>query len=253
MISDEIGGGNIRQEVQDAIIKELNYRLGDGDVSSALFRWEKELLLFVINLAKSNSCLSRLHSQAAIKAGANIDQVYQVSLSILSLGMINWKMAGLGAIEAAEETAKCLQHPRRLRKTSPSEERRLEEIKQYVRQVLHHDLPDMWKKLANIAPIALDGYMRIRESYVNPDSSGALPKKTVELAIVCFDILKENSWGAQLHARQAIMDGASVPEVVDAVALVVIEGGVPTYKTGGLDVIETAEKTAAELAHRSRA
>ena len=43
-------------------------------------------------------------------------------------------------------------------------------------------------------------------------------------------------------------DGATVPEVVETVTLVMIEAGVLTYKTGGLEAIEAAEDEAAKLA-----
>ena len=246
MISDEIGGGSIRQDVQEAIQKELNYRLGEGDTPGALSRREKELLLAHINAAKLNVCLSELHSRAAIKAGATVKQVLEVLLPITMVGMIRWKMAGMWAFIAAEEAAKGLQLSE-TGKASADEGQRIVDIRQYIQQVLHRDLPDMWEKLANVAPATLDGYMKLRESIVKPDPLGELPKKMIELAIVSSDIVQANSWGAQMHVRQAIIDGATIPEVAEAVALAMIENGVPTYKTGGLDVIEAAEKTAVEL------
>jgi alkylhydroperoxidase/carboxymuconolactone decarboxylase family protein YurZ len=248
VLSDEIGGGVIRQDVQEAIQRELNYRLGEGDAPGALSRWEKELLLIAVNAVKPNACLSQLHARAAIKAGATIDQVLEVTLSIILIGMIRWKMAGMWALEAAKQEAS--EELKRLEVTGQAqagEAARIEEIRQYVRKVLHREFPDMWEVLKDVAPAILDGYMKIRENIVKPDPHGALPKKMVELTIVSYDILQANSWGAQMHVKEAIRDGATVPEVVEAVALVMIEGGVPIYKTGGLEVIEAAEEAAAEL------
>ena len=105
----------------------------------------------------------------------------------------------------------------------------------------------MWQKLAEVAPDVLDGYMRIRESFVKPDPLGALPKKMIELVIISADIVQANSWGGLLHVRQAVKDGLTVPEVVEAVALAMIEDGVPSYRTCGLDLIEATEKAVAEL------
>jgi len=45
-----------------------------------------------------------------------------------------------------------------------------------------------------------------------------------------------------------VRQGATVPEIVEAVALAMIECGVQSYKTCGLDVIEAAEKVAAKRA-----
>ena len=88
MISDAAGAGVIRQDVQQAIEREIHYRLREGDVSGALSRWQKELLLLVINAVKSNACLSQLHARAAIKAGATLAQVLQVILYVELTGMV---------------------------------------------------------------------------------------------------------------------------------------------------------------------
>lgn len=254
-ISDEVGGGLIRQDVQEAIQRELNYRLGEGDVPGTLSRWEKELLLTAVNEANLNIFLSLLHARAAIKAGATVEQVRDATLSPILIGMLRWKMAGQWALKAAEEAAKELQglEPIR-RKVSASEDARIGEIKQYVEQVLNRDFAsiDVWENLANVAPAVLDGYIRIRESFINYKPQGALPKKFNELIIVSWDITQANSWGAQMHAEQAIRDGATVSQVVEAVALVMVERGVSIYKIGGLEVIEAAEKEAADLARCNR-
>ena len=36
----------------------MRYRLGEGDVPGAFSRWQKELLLLVIQTVKANACLS---------------------------------------------------------------------------------------------------------------------------------------------------------------------------------------------------
>src|SRR5262245_51096131 len=43
MISEAAGAGVIRQDVQQAIEREMRYRLGEGDAPGALSRWQKEL------------------------------------------------------------------------------------------------------------------------------------------------------------------------------------------------------------------
>jgi hypothetical protein len=76
MISEVAGAGVIRQDVQQAIEREVSYRLGEGDVPGALSRWQKELVLLVIHAVKAKACLSQLHAQAAVKAGATLAQVH---------------------------------------------------------------------------------------------------------------------------------------------------------------------------------
>ena len=249
-ISPEVGGGEIRQDVQEAVQRELNYRLGKGDAPGALSRAEKELALMAVNSQRINYCLSQLHGYAAIQAGATVEQVLEVSLVSTLFGMPLWKAAAQWAVIAAEEAAKEL-GVGSIKKTSDVGEQRMEEIQQYVGQVLPYgyNAIDMWTKLAEVAPAVLDGYMKMRSSIVRYDPPMATPKGKVELlSFAIADVLIGNTWGAQMHARQAVKDGVTVPEVVEMVALVMIEVGVPTYKTGGLDSIEAAEDEAAKLA-----
>ena len=98
------------------------------------------------------------------------------------------------ALTAAEEAAKAphssIEKPRQV---SEGEGQSIDKVRQYIRQSLNRELPDIWEKLAEVAPEVLDGYMRFRKSIIKPDLSGALPKKMLELAIVGWDILDGNS------------------------------------------------------------
>ena len=248
-ISPEVGGGVIREDVQEAVQRELNYRLGKGDAPGALSRAEKELALMAINEQRMNNCLSQLHGYAAIKAGATVEQVLEVSLVNTLTGMPRWKAAAMWAVIAAEEAAK-ESGLEGTKKDSEIGEQRIKEINEYVGQVLPYDSGsiDMWAKLAEVAPVVWDGYIKMRSNIIKYEPPMALPKRKMELvAFVAIDVLIGNVWGAQMHARQAIRDGATVPEVVETAALVMIEAGVTTYKTGGLDAIEAAEDEAAKL------
>ena len=178
MISEAAGAGVIRQDVQQAIESEVRYRLGEGDAPGALSRWQKELLLLVIQTVKANACLSQLHARAAVKAGATLAQVLQVVQYVELTGMVKWVM---------------------------------------------------------------DGYIRMRENFVKPDPLGAVPKKLMELAIIAADIVQAHPWGAVRHTQRFIKDGGTVPELIEAVALAMIEDGVQHYKTCGREVIEAAE------------
>ena len=102
MISEAAGAGVIRQDVQQAIEREMRYRLGEGDAPGALARWQKELLLLVIQTVKANACLSQLHARAAVKAGATLAQVLQVIQYVELTGMVKWVMVGHDALTAAE-------------------------------------------------------------------------------------------------------------------------------------------------------
>ena len=112
MISEAAGAGVIRQDVQQAIEREVRYRLGEGDAPGALSRWQKELLLLVIHTVKANACLSQLHARAAVKAGATLAQVLQVIQYVELTGMVKWVMVGHDALTAAEAANGCLSQQR---------------------------------------------------------------------------------------------------------------------------------------------
>jgi alkylhydroperoxidase/carboxymuconolactone decarboxylase family protein YurZ len=112
MISEAAGAGVIRPDVQQAIEREMRYRLGEGDAPGVLSRWQKELLLLVIHTVKANACLSQLHARAAVKAGATLAQVLQVIQYVELTGMVKWVMVGHDALTAAEAANGCLSQQR---------------------------------------------------------------------------------------------------------------------------------------------
>lgn len=239
MLSNEIGAGEIRPDVQQAIDAEIEYRLTGEDRPGALSRKEKELLLVALNGTKLNACLSQLHARAAVRAGASSMEVAHAASTVMLVGMIRWKMAGQGAFTAALQEAASRDPSRAVGKIDAG---KLSEMRGYVRKVLNREFPDMWETLGVAAPGALEGYMRLRQDVVRADSnSGAMPKKFIELCITSCDIIQANDWGAKMHVRQAVRDGLSPAAVVEGVALAMIEAGVQVYHTGGREVIAEAE------------
>ena len=115
----------------------------------------------------------------------------------------------------------------------------------------HGELSPQWQKLAEVAPAILDGYIRMRENFVKPDPLGAVPKKLMELAIIAADVVQAHPWGAVRHTQRFVQDGGTVPELIEAVALAMMEDGVHSYKTCGREVIEAAEHLAAAPARPS--
>ncbi len=112
-----------------------------------------------------------------------------------------------------------------------------------MRKALAREFPDMWERLSEVAPEVLDGYMRMRMGIVH--SGGAIPKHIKELIIVGSDITQGNAWGAGMHAAQAVRDGATVGQVVDTVALAMVEIGQSAYRIGGMDALQSAKEAAA--------
>jgi alkylhydroperoxidase/carboxymuconolactone decarboxylase family protein YurZ len=242
MISEPAGAGVIRQDVQQAIEREMNYRLGEGDAPGPLSRWQKELLLLVINAVKANACLSQLHARAAIKAGANLAQVLQIILYVELTGMVKWFMVGHGAYTAAEADVPESQRLEAAKDGRVGQGQRFQEIQKYLLRDGRTGIPESWMKLSEVAPAVWDGFIKLREGVIPPDPLGAVPKKFMELAIVAADIVQAHPRGAVNHTYRLMKAGGTVPEIIEAVALAMIECGVQSYKGCGIDVIEAAEK-----------
>jgi alkylhydroperoxidase/carboxymuconolactone decarboxylase family protein YurZ len=160
-------------------------------------------------------------------------------------------MVGHDALTAAEADVPDAQRLTPARDAWTGQEQRLQDIQHYLRRDGHAELSPQWQKLAEVAPAILDGYIRMRENFVKPDPLGAVPKKLMELAIIAADVVQAHPWGAVRHTQRFVKDGGTVPELIEAVALAMIEDGVQSYKTCGREVIEAAEHIAAEPARPS--
>jgi alkylhydroperoxidase/carboxymuconolactone decarboxylase family protein YurZ len=239
--TNEIGAGDIPGEVQQAIWREINFRLGDGEKQSPLSRLEKSLVLIRIAACQLNAMRTYQYALEALQAGGTLDQVAEAAVSVTMVGMLRWKMSAMDALSCAEAWAD--QHhlpPRTARAAEEGMEERVHEERGYVRKSLNREFPDMWERLSEVAPEVLDGYMKMRMGIVH--SCGTIPKHIKELTIVGSDICQGNAWGAGMHAGQAIRDGARIAQVVDTVALAMMEIGQSAYRIGGLDAIKAARE-----------
>jgi alkylhydroperoxidase/carboxymuconolactone decarboxylase family protein YurZ len=186
-----------------------------------------------------------------VQSRATLAQVLQVIQYVELTGMVKWVMVGHDALTAAEADVPEAQRLTLTRDAWTGQEQRLQDIQHYLRRDGHGELSPQWQKLAEVAPAILDGYIRMRENFVKPDPLGAVPKRLMELAIIAADIVQAHPWGAVRHTQRFVQDGGTVPELIEAVALAMIEDGVHSYKTCGQEVIEAAEHIAAEPAKLS--
>ena len=198
-------------------------------------------MILVLHTVKANACLSQLHARAAVKAGATLAQVLQVIQYVELTGMVKWVMVGHDALTAAEGEVPESQRVDATKDAWDGQDQRFQDIQQYLQRDGHGEISAQWRKLAEVAPAILDGYITMRENFVKPDPLGAVPKKLMELAIIAADVIQSHPWGAVRHTQRYIADGGTVPELVEAVSLAMIEDGVQCYKACGLDVIEAAE------------
>ena len=245
--SEETGAGEIPVQLQQAIWREIHFRLENQDPPSPLNRLEKSLVLIRIQACLLNSMRTHLYILEALKSGGTMDQVTEAAVSVTMVGMLRWKMAAMDALNCAEAwAAEKNLPPRTPRIEDEGQEKMIQDSREYVRQSLNREFPDMWERLAEVAPLVLDGYMRMRKGIVH--AGGSIPKHIKELMIVGSDIAQGNSWGAEMHAGQAVRDGATVDQMIDVVALAMVEIGQSAYRIGGMDVIKAAEEVAAQCA-----
>jgi alkylhydroperoxidase/carboxymuconolactone decarboxylase family protein YurZ len=240
---------NIHPLVEEAVRDEIEERLcflsdkkAGAQKPGGLTRKEKELILMSIANAHMRAAPAQLHARAAIRAGATLAEIAEVSvLAIIARGMPSFKMAALPAIQAAEaESGKTYQYPKK-----DAAESKLIDIRAYIADVLGITLPDMWQKLEEVAPYALDGYMMMRQGVLK--NGGALSKSIKEMVIIAMDISYALTWGSRMHATQAVRDGATVQQIAEIIALAMLEGGHAVYHTGGAGVIHAAEQEAAAM------
>jgi alkylhydroperoxidase/carboxymuconolactone decarboxylase family protein YurZ len=251
MLSEAAGAGVTRQGVQQAIERELRYRLGEGDAPGARARWQQELRLPAIQTVNANARLSQRQARAAVTAGATLAPVLQVIHDVGLTGMVTGGMAGHDALTAAEADAPEAQRLPPARDAWPGQEQRWQAMPQYLRRDGHAELSPPWPKRAGVAPAVLGGGIRMREHVVKPDPLGAVPKKLRALAMIAADVAQARPWGAVRHTPRCVKDGGAVPELIEAVAFAMAADGVHRDKTCGRAVIEAAEHLAAEPARPS--
>ncbi len=130
---------------------------------------------------------------------------------------------------------------------------RWETIKAHLEHDLHTEVPDFWVKLAHHAPWVMEGYDLMRErTFLDSTEGGALPKKFKELVVVAMDILQNNVWGIRAHVRSAVLEGATMDEVTEVVALTILSRGMVGYRMGGYDALIAAEEAVKERESQGR-
>ena len=102
-------------------------------------------------------------------------------------------------------------------------------------------VPEPIMLLGTYAPQMLDAYNRMRRYYLREPPKGALSRKLKELLYVTLDIvLGAPDTAMQAHVKEALKAGATVEELVEAVTLTIMLGGMPKYMSTGYKAIKTA-------------
>lgn len=120
-----------------------------------------------------------------------------------------------------------------------------ETFSQHIENTLGIDPPDFWDALERHAPWAVNAYYQMRRPIFG-DGKGAppdaIPKRYLELLVVGLDIIENNPWGVRVHTRAALEAGATPDEIVHAVVLTIMSGGMVSYRKAGYVAIEVVEE-----------
>jgi alkylhydroperoxidase/carboxymuconolactone decarboxylase family protein YurZ len=98
----------------------------------------------------------------------------------------------------------------------------------YFEGVLH-GLPPFVTLLAEHKPELLQGYYILRSENLR---EGVLLHKYKELLLVALNTSERYTEGARIHVVNAMENGATAEEVVDAMTTAILSGGVPGWIEG---------------------
>ena len=99
-------------------------------------------------------------------------------------------------------------------------------------------LPPNFALLAEHAPGAFAGYGLMRSHVMrDTDQGGALDLKTKELVFSLLDTLVGQTYGAKVHAANAMRLGLTVPQLAEGLVQVMMVGGVTTWNVSGAEVL----------------
>lgn len=116
------------------------------------------------------------------------------------------------------------------------------EIVKYFRKTLGW-VPDFAAIMSEYRPEALEAYFAMRSSVMKDTrAGGALPLKFKEILYVVLDSLTHNTDGAIAHARAAIRAGATTNELAEALILMAMLTGMPSFEVVGTKAFKAAEE-----------
>ncbi|WP_299451196.1 carboxymuconolactone decarboxylase family protein [uncultured Pigmentiphaga sp.] len=183
----------------------------------------KHFILFVIYLSQGRSELARLHAQLARKAGGSTEELLEALEVFLPSRGVHMYSEGLRLIGVDARSV-----PATGDREASHEPADVADILGYFEQVLH-GLPPFITLLAEYKPELLQGYYILRSENLR---QGVLDHKYKELLLVALNTSERYTEGARIHVVNALENGATPEEVVDAMTTAILSGGVPGWIEG---------------------
>lgn len=115
-------------------------------------------------------------------------------------------------------------------------------------------VPPSLDLLLQHAPGAFAGYGLMRGSVMrSPEQGGALDMKTKELIFALLDTLAGQKQGAITHAKLALKNGLTIPQLAEGLVQVLMVGGISTWNGVGADVLAACVESAEDRGGQKRA
>ncbi|MES2510691.1 MAG: carboxymuconolactone decarboxylase family protein [Pseudomonadota bacterium] len=194
-------------------------RLADGALSQGPLPAKiKHCMLFLIYLSKGHEDLARLHAETAVKLGATPQEWHEILM--LFAGSRGTAMY----IDGARITGLSANPAERTGDTDTVFESR-EQILAYFDKAMGQ-VPAFVRLLADHNPVLFEGYFKLRSENLK---DGSLLQKHKELMLVALNAAERYQTGIEIHGRAALGCGATHAELLDAMTVAILGGGIPAW------------------------
>ncbi|WP_028551151.1 carboxymuconolactone decarboxylase family protein [Paenibacillus sp. UNC451MF] len=194
-------------------------------VDGALPRKEKELILVGVNAARRYERSMIYHTQGAVDAGANLEEIADVvAACIISRGIPAW-FTGMKAIQfAAEylgiEGTEVKEYNGELPSITSLEDA-------YAYYEKESGLTPSWAQLLEKAnPSAMVGYTNLRNVVLRDH---VVSRKLKELVLIGVNLAERYPEGVQVHVNGAKKWGATDAEIAEVSLVCVLTAGIPSW------------------------
>ncbi|MGO8868347.1 MAG: carboxymuconolactone decarboxylase family protein [Alphaproteobacteria bacterium] len=214
-------GAEYEHQVAEAVSAQLSAVLRPG----ALPTKDKLLLLFATCAARRHHEPAFGFARRALEAGATTGEVEELLLACcVSRGILVY-LEGRAALRELFGAGTGAQKPASSQRSGAGARKNtLSKFLSYF-----GSLPLWVELLAEKQPALIEGHQGIREIVF---ADGHAKRKIKELAFVCINCADRYDYGISLHAQASAAAGASKEEILEAIALSVIEGGIVSWIEG---------------------
>jgi AhpD family alkylhydroperoxidase len=178
----------------------------------------REMILMGIHAARGNAEAVALHERRARDAGATTAEINEILTTVML-------SRGLGGYALGAKLLSSAELPAAAQPSAAVAPQGLEEILAYFRQVFG-EIPRWVQDLVDTQPEIFLGYYAMRSEVLRDN---VLPRKFKELALVALNASERYQDGLIVHTKGALAAGASERELLEAMAIPILTGGMVAW------------------------